>query len=97
MISRDKIVEDYGDIGKMTTLVMDELAISDVRQIGSGAYFPLSGFLDAADYRSVVDHMRLSTGQVWSLPIVLPVPSDRAAEFHVGMSLAWVDTMLVTE
>jgi sulfate adenylyltransferase len=92
MISREQIVEDYGDLGKMTTLVMDELAISDVRQIGSGAYFPLSGFLDAEDYRSVVEHMRLSTGQVWSLPIVLPVPIDRVAEFHVGMSFALVDT-----
>ncbi len=38
--------------------------------ISFGAMSPLLGFMGSADYKSVVDRMRLEDGTVWSLPVV---------------------------
>ncbi|QVQ55074.1 adenylyl-sulfate kinase [Spiractinospora alimapuensis] len=41
----------------------------------NGAY-PLSGFMGRAEVASVREHGRLVDGRPWSIPVVLPVPSD---------------------
>src|SRR5690606_17960284 len=47
--------------------------VSDLICIGTGVYSPLRGFMARNDYWRVVDEMRLASGWVWSLPVVLPV------------------------
>ena len=61
---------------------LDAVAASDLDLLAIGAYSPLTGFLDRADYESVLDEMRLADGLPWSLPIVLPV--DAATAEAVG-------------
>ena len=64
---------------------LSERAICDVICIATGAYSPLEGFMGSKDYRSVVDSMRLASGLIWSMPIVLACtnadvkPGSRAA------------------
>ena len=53
------------------TLVLSRAALSDLMLLGTGAYSPLEGFMDAATYQSVVDRMRLPSGLVWPLPVTL--------------------------
>lgn len=57
--------------------------ISDLEMIAVGAFSPLTGFMRQADYESVVEHMRLANGVVWSIPITLPVTSDFADDLKV--------------
>ncbi len=66
-------------------------AQADLEQLGVGAYAPLDGFLGEADYRSVVDRMRLAGGRPWALPIVLPATEAEAAGLRIGEQVSLVD------
>ncbi len=52
---------------------------SDLRLLSWGAYAPLQGFTGEADHRSIVEEMRLSTGEVWPFPIAPSLDDDDAA------------------
>lgn len=41
-----------------------------------GIFSPLKGFLNQANYLSVVQKMRLENGMVWTLPVTLEVPEE---------------------
>ncbi|HIO56459.1 MAG TPA: sulfate adenylyltransferase, partial [Candidatus Marinimicrobia bacterium] len=51
---------------------------ADFEMLSIGALSPLSGFMGADDYQSVLNKMRLKNGLIWSLPIVLPVEDELA-------------------
>ena len=69
-------------------IILSPLSISDVELLGNGAYTPLTGFLNKADYASVVDTMHLTNGSVWSIPITLPVDREFANSLKDGQRVA---------
>lgn len=69
-------------------IILSPLSISDVELLGNGAYTPLTGFLNKADYASVVDTMHLVNGSVWSIPITLPVDREFANSIKDGQRVA---------
>ncbi|HXE81272.1 MAG TPA: sulfate adenylyltransferase [Vicinamibacterales bacterium] len=70
---------------KLPVLPLDGREQADLELIAVGAASPLIGFLGEADYRSVLERMRLANGVVWPLPYTLAVPEDvsvaRGAEY----------------
>lgn len=62
--------------------------ISDLEMIGIGAFSPLTGFLGKADYESVLETMHLASGEVWSIPVTLPVSNETAEQLTVGQTVA---------
>ncbi|MDA5109705.1 MULTISPECIES: sulfate adenylyltransferase [Brevibacillus] len=66
---------------------LDAFALADLELIAIGAYSPLTGFLERGDYESVVERMRLANGQVWSIPVTLPVAEADAAGLKAGDSV----------
>jgi len=52
---------------------INEETLQDIINISTGLFAPLNGFMDSKDYRSVVDDMRLSSGEVWTIPITFDI------------------------
>ncbi len=63
---------------------LDKRATSDLEMIAIGGFSPLQGFLEQADYDSVVENMRLANGQPWSIPVTLSVSEEVAASLKEG-------------
>ena len=60
-------------------ITLDARELADLELIATGAASPLVGFLGLADYRSVLERLRLSDGTVWPLPFTLAV-DDRTRD-----------------
>jgi sulfate adenylyltransferase len=65
-------------------LILDSELVSDVENIATGVYSPLDGFIGSADFRNVLNGMRLGNDVPWTIPIVLDVSGDTADRVKVG-------------
>lgn len=77
---------DEAYLASLPKVPLDENRQMDVEQIAFGVYSPLEGFMDEADFQSVLDRMRLADGTAWPLPIILDVDeatADRLSEGEV--------------
>ncbi|MEB3359896.1 MAG: sulfate adenylyltransferase, partial [Synechococcales bacterium] len=52
--------------------------------IAIGGFSPLTGFMEEADYNSVVATMTLANGLPWSVPVTLSVSEEEAAPLEEG-------------
>ena len=58
------------------SLVLSQKLQCDLEMLLNGGFYPLTGFMNCANYKSVCDRMRLSDDSLWSMPIVLPVTTE---------------------
>lgn len=56
----------------------------DLLMLSWGAYAPLTGFMVKDDYDAVLSGMRLASGQLFPIPVVLPVPGSVFDQVAVG-------------
>jgi sulfate adenylyltransferase len=75
----------------MPTVTLNAREISDLEMIATGAMSPLEGFMNGADYRSVLDLMRLTNGLPWSVPVVLAVKEGDGKEYKLDSDVALHD------
>jgi sulfate adenylyltransferase len=65
--------------------------ICDLELLMNGGFYPLTGFLNQADYTSVIENMRLADGTLWPMPITLDVGQDFADKLTSGQKIALRD------
>ncbi|MBL3552500.1 bifunctional sulfate adenylyltransferase/adenylylsulfate kinase [Rhodovulum sulfidophilum] len=65
--------------------------ICDLELLMNGGFNPLKGFLDEADYDSVVERMRLEDGTLWPMPVTLDVSTEFADKIEIGQDIALRD------
>jgi len=58
--------------------------ICDFELLTTGVFSPLKGFMIREAYESVLDRMRLPSGEIWPVPICLDVSRDLADRFEAG-------------
>jgi sulfate adenylyltransferase len=72
-------------------LVLSERNLADIRCLATGIYSPLEGFVNRAEYLSIVEDLRLPNGQAWTIPITLQVSEEQAR------SLSKIDEVALME
>ncbi len=53
---------------------IDENLAMDIEQLTNGGFAPLKTFMNFNELKSVLEEMRLPSGEVWSIPILFPKP-----------------------
>ncbi|CAK9025422.1 unnamed protein product [Durusdinium trenchii] len=73
----DLMVADATSASAATaTLELSQRQACDVSLLINGGFSPLKGFMKQADYDSVVSNMRLASGHLFGLPVVLDVSDE---------------------
>lgn len=73
----------------LPSVQLSDRAICDLELMAMGAFSPLDRFMGEADYRSVLETMRLTDGTIFPIPVTLPV-EDRD-DLQVGKEIALRD------
>jgi len=75
----------------LQTLTLTQRQLCDIEMILNGAFYPLQGFMDQADYDSVVKHLRLADGTLFSMPITLDITEDQKTRLAGEKRIALLD------
>ncbi|QSO52121.1 sulfate adenylyltransferase [Alicyclobacillus curvatus] len=78
------------EVAKMVKIKLSDWSYSDLELISTGAFSPLTGFMGKRDYESVLDNLRLANGEVWSIPITLPIDEETARALKQNHRVALV-------
>ncbi|HFC30182.1 MAG TPA: bifunctional sulfate adenylyltransferase/adenylylsulfate kinase [Oceanospirillales bacterium] len=70
---------------------LTERQLCDIELLLNGGFSPLTGFMNQADYHSVLKTMRLANGILWPMPITLDVTEELAKKLSVTDKLALRD------
>jgi sulfate adenylyltransferase len=103
-VSFDSAQKMKTEAAELTSHDLTPRQICDLELLMNGGFNPLKGFLTEADYNGVVENMRLSTGELWPMPITLDVGEEFADSVELGQDIALRDqegvilgTMTVTD
>ncbi|SDX13853.1 bifunctional sulfate adenylyltransferase/adenylylsulfate kinase [Litoreibacter albidus] len=90
-VSYDSAQKMKTEAANLTSWDLTPRQICDLELLMNGGFNPLKGFLSEEDYNGVVENMRLSTGELWPMPITLDVGDDFAQSVEVGQDIALRD------
>jgi sulfate adenylyltransferase len=64
----------------LPALVLTPAEAADLRALATGAYSPLTGFMNAKEHQSCTETMRLPDGTLWPIPVCLGLPDGSAVD-----------------
>ncbi len=89
-LSAEQLPEALKRAKELPTIRLSERAICDLELLATGAFSPLDRFIGAADYARVLGEMRLAAGDLFPIPVTLPVAND--ADIALDQDVALVDS-----
>src|SRR5262245_43216603 len=66
--------------GHLPSIQVSARALCDLELLATGAFSPLDRFMGEADYRRVLEDMRLVDGTLFPIPVTLPIGDDVDAQ-----------------
>ena len=82
-------LKDYA--GHLRSLQLSARSVCDLELLATGAFSPLDRFMGQADYRRVLDEMRLANGSIFPIPITLPIDQNELTP-RLGEEIALRDS-----
>lgn len=79
------------DYKNLVSWDLTERQLCDLELLINEGFAPLNGFLNKADYDSVVASMRLTSGELWPMPVTLDVDKEFAEQVSEGQQIALRD------
>jgi len=73
--------------GRLPSIQLSERSICDLELLAIGAFSPLATFMGHADYERVLAEMRLESGQVFPIPVTLPVDATEGLSLDKDIAL----------
>ncbi len=75
---------------KLRRIMVDERVIMDAEQICLKTFAPLNGFVSEEELNTILKDYRLPNGEVWPMPVLLPVSKSEASRLNLGEEVALV-------
>ena len=91
MIPEAERAAELARAASLTKVPMSSREVSDLVMLAMGAYTPLEGFMDQADWQGVCTDMQLADGTFWPIPITLSASAELAGGIGIGDDVALVD------
>ncbi|MFP4285390.1 MAG: adenylyltransferase, partial [Desulfovermiculus sp.] len=79
------------EVAGSPSISLNERQVCDLELLCNRAFYPLTGFMTAAEYESVLDQGRLPDSTLWPLPICLDVNEKTASRLEPGQTLGLCD------
>ncbi|KAI0089914.1 ATP-sulfurylase [Irpex rosettiformis] len=81
LVARDAPIRESlkAEASVLPEIILTERQLCDLELIINGGFSPLESFMNEADYKSVVDTLRLVDGNVFAMPITLDVSQEDIA------------------
>ena len=80
-------VEALARAKELPTIKLSDRAICDLELLATGAFRPLDRFMNSADYARVLGEMRLAGGQLFPIPVTLPIANDESVALDRDVTL----------
>ncbi|MGI9332233.1 MAG: bifunctional sulfate adenylyltransferase/adenylylsulfate kinase [Gammaproteobacteria bacterium] len=88
MVGRERVSELKEEVLHLASWDLAPNQLWDLELLMNGAFSPLSGYLNKADYEGVCNDMRLVDGSIWPMPVTLDVPEVFAKDLEAGERVA---------
>ena len=91
MLAGDTLLAERARAKQLPMIRVSSREKGDLIMLGIGGFTPLDGFMGQADWQAVCDHMHLSTGLFWPIPITLSTDAATADSIDPGTEVALAD------
>ena len=89
-VPEESLADAKARASQLLSIQLSERSVCDLELLATGAFSPLDRFMGSDDHQRVLDEMRLSSGQVFPIPITLQV--DEGAEIKLDQELSLISS-----
>lgn len=86
-VSAEETGELLARANTLPAIRLSERSLCDLEMLATGAFSPLKTFMGRADYRRVLDEMRLANGHIFPIPVTLPVEPNPSIQTGKDVAL----------